>query len=39
MVDSGGEVDLGWFEGVIGREMDIEEEDAARVWTIALYVC
>lgn len=32
MVDSGGEVDLGWLEWVVGREVDGEEEDTSRVW-------
>ena len=31
MVDPSGEVDLGRLEGIVGREMDSEEEDAARV--------
>lgn len=31
MVDAGGEVDLGGLEGVVGRKVDGEEEDAARV--------
>jgi len=32
VVDSGGEVDLGWLEWVVGREVDGEEEDTSRVW-------
>jgi hypothetical protein len=32
VVDAGREVDLRWLEGVVGREVDREEEDAARVW-------
>jgi len=31
VVNAGGEVDLGRLEGVVGREMNGEEEDAARV--------
>lgn len=35
MVDSGGKVDLGGLEWVVGREVDSEEEDTARVWRVA----
>ena len=31
VVDAGGEVDLGGFEGVVGGEVDVEEEDPAGV--------
>ena len=31
MVDAGGKVDLGRLEGVVGGEVDVEEEDAAGV--------
>eukprot|EP00562_Extubocellulus_spinifer_P029669 CAMPEP_0178713152 /NCGR_PEP_ID=MMETSP0699-20121125/19261_1 /TAXON_ID=265572 /ORGANISM="Extubocellulus spinifer, Strain CCMP396" /LENGTH=185 /DNA_ID=CAMNT_0020361947 /DNA_START=864 /DNA_END=1418 /DNA_ORIENTATION=+ len=31
VVDAGGEVDLGGFEGVVGGEVDVEEEDSAGV--------
>ena len=31
VVDAGGEVDLGRLEGVVGGEVDVEEEDAAGV--------
>ena len=31
MVDSGAEGHLGGLEGVVGRELDIEEEDATDV--------
>ena len=31
MVDAGGEVYLGWFKGVVGREVDVEEEYSAGV--------
>lgn len=37
MVDAGGEVDFGWLEWVVGGKVDGEEEDTARVWTIALF--
>lgn len=37
MVDSGREVDFGWFERVIGGEMYGKEEDSSRVWTVSLY--
>lgn len=36
MVDAGGEVDLGWLERIVCGEMDGQEEDAARVWGLAL---
>ena len=36
VVDASGEVDLGRLEGVVGGEMDGEEEYAARVWRVAL---
>lgn len=36
MVDPGGEVHLGGLEGVVGREVDGEKEDTARVWGLAL---
>lgn len=38
MVDASGEVDFGRLEGVVGREVDGEEEDAARVRRVALNV-
>ncbi len=31
MVDAGGEVYLGWFEWIVCWEVDVEEEDSARV--------
>lgn len=34
MVDARGEVDLGRFEGVVGREVDRKEENAAGVWRV-----
>jgi hypothetical protein len=36
MVDASCEVDLGRLEGVVGREVDGEEEYTARVWGVAL---
>lgn len=36
VVDTGGEVDLWGLEGVVGREMDVEEENATGVWRVAL---
>lgn len=36
MVDAGGEVDLGRLEGVVGRKVDGQEEDAAGVRRVAL---
>lgn len=36
VVDTSGEVDLGWLEWVIGREVDCQEEDASRVWRVTL---
>lgn len=36
VVDSGGEVDLGRLEGVVGREVDGEEEDAPSIWRFRL---
>jgi hypothetical protein len=38
MVDLGREADLGRFEGIICGECDGKEEDATRVWRIALCV-
>jgi DNA relaxase NicK len=37
VVDASGEVDLGRLKGVVGREVDGEEEDTARVWGLALF--
>lgn len=37
VVDAGCEVDLWRLEGVVGREVDGEEEDAARVRAVALF--
>ncbi len=37
MVDARSEVNLGGFERVIGRKVDGEEEDAPRVWALALF--
>lgn len=37
MIDPCGEVDLGRLEGVVGWEMDGQEEDAAGVGGVALY--
>ena len=34
MVDLGDEVAFGWPEGIIGGEVDVEEEDASCIWTI-----
>jgi hypothetical protein len=36
VVDAGGEVDLRGLEGVVGGEVDGEEEDASRVWRVTL---
>jgi hypothetical protein len=36
VVDAGGEVDLGRLERVVGREVNREEKDTARVWGVAL---
>jgi hypothetical protein len=35
VVDASGEVDLRGLEGVVGREMNCEEEDTTRVWRVA----
>lgn len=35
MIDAGGEVDFRGLEGVVGREVNCEEEDAAGVWRVA----
>jgi len=32
VIDARGEVDLGWLKGVVCREVDCEEEYAARIW-------
>lgn len=36
VVDAGGEVDFGWLEWVVCREVDGQEEDAALEWTVTL---
>ena len=36
VVDASGEVDLRGLEGVVGREVDGEEENASRVWRVTL---
>lgn len=36
VVDASGEVDLRGLEGVVGREVDVQEENASRVWRLAL---
>jgi len=36
VVDAGGEVDLRGLEWVVGRKVDVEEEDASRVWRVTL---
>ena len=36
VVDAGGEVDLWWLEGIVGREVNGEEENTSRVGRIAL---
>lgn len=36
VVDAGGKVNLRGLEGVVGREVDVQEENAARVWRVAL---
>lgn len=37
VVDASGEVDLRGLEGVVGREVDVQEENASRVWRVALW--
>ena len=36
VVDAGGEVDLRWFERIIGGKVDRQEEHPARIRTITL---
>lgn len=36
VVDASREVDLRGLEGVVGREVDGEEENASRVWRVTL---
>jgi hypothetical protein len=36
VIDASGEVDLRWLEGIVGREVDGQEEDAALEWRVAL---
>ena len=36
VIDASGEVNLRGLEGVVGREVDVEEENASRVWRVAL---
>ena len=37
MIDTGGEVDFGGFEWVVGGEVYRQEENAAGIWTITLF--
>jgi hypothetical protein len=39
MIDACSEVDLRWLEGIVGREMDGQEEDAALEWRVTLTYC
>lgn len=34
MVNASGKVDLGWLEGVVSGEVNLEEEDATGVWAV-----
>ena len=34
MIDTSGEVDLGWFEWIVSGEMDVQEEDATGIWRV-----
>ena len=34
VVNSRGEGHLGWLEGIVGREVNTEEEDASGVWGV-----
>jgi len=34
MVDSCGEVDLGWLERIVSREMDVQEINTSGVWGV-----
>ena len=36
VVNSGGEVDLWRLKGVVGRELDIQEEHARGIWRVRL---
>lgn len=36
VVDTSGEVDLWGLEGVVGGEVNVEEEDASGVWRVTL---
>jgi len=36
MVNSCNEVALGWLEGIIGGEVNIQEEDSTSIWTVIL---
>lgn len=36
VVDTSREVNLGWLEWIIGREVDGQEKDASRVWRVTL---
>lgn len=37
VVDTSGEVDLWGLEGVVGREMNVQEENATGVWRVTLH--
>jgi hypothetical protein len=37
VVDSRGEVDLGRLEGIVGREVDSQEENAPSIWRFRLH--
>ena len=34
MVDSRGEVELGWLEWVVGWEVDVQEKHTTNVWRV-----
>lgn len=36
VVDGRGEVDLGWLERIVGREVYVKEKDASCVWRAIL---
>ena len=37
MIDSGDEIALGGFEGIISGEMYVQEEDTSSIWTVILF--
>jgi len=37
VIDSGDEVTLGWLEGIISGEMNVQEENTSSIWAVILF--